>query len=1019
MHLHSLTFQAIGPFAGRHHIDFAELGASGLFLLEGPTGAGKSTVIDAVVFALYGKVASDAASEDRLRSAYAAPEVESFVDLILETGAGVFRVRRTPAFQRPKKKGTGTTTQQAGVGLWRLPAVPDSLTGSDDDAPDGDLLSSRLDEAGAELQRIIGLDRQQFVQTVVLPQGEFASFLRANPEDRRGLLQKVFGTEIYERAQSELAEMQREAKKSTEGARAGVRQGVELFCSSAQMRANDAETLRTADTPDLPDLTAERVAVLDADVLKREAEESEANAQQVAARDALDTQKTLAEKITTRTALLAERDTLAAQHESVAADRAHLDAATRAGVVVPAADGAQKAQDDVATAHEGLELARADALVADTDRDDADLRGLRDEIADASTRLHHLIPVENLVSERESELSDGRSALQTMDAEIVTLRADSAQRPELRAEHEDAVGKLGALAGELGLRQERVLAAQAVQAAAKAVDSVGAELADAHSAGEAAATAAVAANDDAHALRASRIAGIAGELAGALEQGEGCPVCGGSDHPEPAQLTDDHPGADAVEEAQSAASAAQDALTSARATVDRLAERLEGHRVAAGGATANDAAEHLAAAVASVDEARAAVEERDDARSALVAFDEETAAVSKRLGDLDRESAAERSRLEALSASINADTATIRTAIDAATPLLVEPTPSGEPEEPTLEPLVDRLRERRDSIDALISARSTLSAAEHAAAAREAEVAAIVEKSGFSALAEALEAALSDNERARLDRAVRDHEAASSRVDAGLVALADLSDGVEADVAGARAVMDEADKSSTTAATRVGLATRQAEAARTAAATLTSALSALTSADVAAEPVLRMAGLASGTSGDNSKSMSLATFVLVRRFEEVVNAANDRLVTMSDGRYELVRSEEREAVRTRKMGLAMKVVDHWTEQSRDPRTLSGGETFYVSLCLALGMADVVTAEAGGVDLGTLFVDEGFGTLDPEALEKVLDVLGKLRDGGRTIGVVSHVDAMKQSIAERIEVRRRQDGSSTLSVRAGS
>src|SRR5690606_18641865 len=194
MHLHSLTFQAIGPFAGLHHVDLAALGASGIYLLDGPTGAGKSTVIDAIVFALYGKVASEAASDDRLRSAFAAPDVESFVDLVLEVPSGVYRVRRTPEYRRPKKRGTGTTTQQASVRLVRLAGVPSPDVFAGVDCPPGELLSARLDEAGDEIRRIVGLDRRQLVQTVVLPQGEFATFLRAKPEDRAVLLQKVFGT---------------------------------------------------------------------------------------------------------------------------------------------------------------------------------------------------------------------------------------------------------------------------------------------------------------------------------------------------------------------------------------------------------------------------------------------------------------------------------------------------------------------------------------------------------------------------------------------------------------------------------------------------------------------------------------------------------------------------------------------------------------------------------------------------------------------------------------------------------
>ena len=246
MHLHSLTFQAIGPFAGLHRVDLASLGASGIFLLDGPTGAGKSTVIDAIVFALYGKVASEAASDDRLRSAFAAPEVESFVDLVLEVPSGVYRVRRTPEYRRPKKRGTGTTTQQASVRLWRLAGGPSTPARASADGTPGELLSVRLDEAGEEIRRIVGLDRRQLVQTVVLPQGEFATFLRAKPEDRAVLLQKVFGTELYHRAAVRLAELARAARARSDGARQGVRGAVERFIGAAGLVPDDARRLREA-----------------------------------------------------------------------------------------------------------------------------------------------------------------------------------------------------------------------------------------------------------------------------------------------------------------------------------------------------------------------------------------------------------------------------------------------------------------------------------------------------------------------------------------------------------------------------------------------------------------------------------------------------------------------------------------------------------------------------------------------------------------------------------------------------
>ncbi|WP_035059761.1 AAA family ATPase, partial [Cellulomonas bogoriensis] len=240
MHLHTLTLQALGPFAGRHTVDLAQLGASGLFLLEGPTGAGKSTLIDAIVFALYGKVASKDASEERLRSAHADAADETFVDLVLECGSGIYRVRRTPAYQRPKQRGEGTTLQQASVRLWRL---------TDPCAPhDGELVSSRLDEAGAELTRIIGLDRSQFVQTVVLPQGEFAGFLRARPEDRRGLLQKVFGTEVYEQLEVRLARMRAEAARTVEATSQDVERAVARLLGAGGADEPTAETLRERPT---------------------------------------------------------------------------------------------------------------------------------------------------------------------------------------------------------------------------------------------------------------------------------------------------------------------------------------------------------------------------------------------------------------------------------------------------------------------------------------------------------------------------------------------------------------------------------------------------------------------------------------------------------------------------------------------------------------------------------------------------------------------------------------------------
>ena len=244
MYLRTLTFQAIGPFAGRHTIDFAELAVSGLFLLEGPTGAGKSTLIDAVVFALYGTVASAQASDERLRSTAAAPDTESFVDLVFEVPSGQFRVRRSPQYERTKLRGEGTTTQQATVRAWRMPA--DTPTGAPPDELDryGEPVGNRLDEVGQLVQGWVGLDRQQFVQTVVLPQGEFASFLRAKPEDRRLLLQKIFGTQVYEDLTDRLAQLRRDANNAVTAACGELGESTSHLVGAARLDDEDGAALR-------------------------------------------------------------------------------------------------------------------------------------------------------------------------------------------------------------------------------------------------------------------------------------------------------------------------------------------------------------------------------------------------------------------------------------------------------------------------------------------------------------------------------------------------------------------------------------------------------------------------------------------------------------------------------------------------------------------------------------------------------------------------------------------------------
>ncbi|WP_163276402.1 AAA family ATPase, partial [Cellulomonas iranensis] len=450
MHLRSLTVQAIGPFAGRHTVDVDALAASGLFLLEGPTGAGKSTLIDAVVFALYGKVAGADASDERLRSAYAADDVESVVDLVFEVPSGVYRVRRTPAYQRAKRRGTGTTTAQASVKAWRLPAdadvagAPDALEGV------GELLGTRLDEVGAELQRVVGLDRTQFVQTVVLPQGEFARFLRATGEERRVLLQKIFGTQVYELMQQRLAALRAESARRVEAARTALGHVVEHLLGACGLDADEQAAARAlldeavvgspvaARVADAVTATTGGLTSSAADVAARA---DAARAAWQSARTAHDEERRLAGLVARRAALHAERTLLADAAEQHADDVRRLGLARAAAAVRPLLTGWR----DACTAHEGA----LKALVATADVAPAALLRVGD-VADVTTLLAATTGTTPDGPAAAGTASDGPAAGTTGTSAAPGPDADAewvldAWRTHLRAARTDAAEDAAAL----------------------------------------------------------------------------------------------------------------------------------------------------------------------------------------------------------------------------------------------------------------------------------------------------------------------------------------------------------------------------------------------------------------------------------------------------------------------------------------------------------------------------------------------------------------------------------------------
>lgn len=981
MKLYSLTLRAIGPFAGQHHVDFEALGRSGLFLLEGPTGAGKSTIIDAVVFALYGHLAGHGASKQRLHSHHVEPGVEPFVDLVFEVESGVHRVRRTPSFERPKKRGEGTTTVNESVVLWRLPDV--------DRPDDGHVISTRAQEVGDEITHLVGLRRDQFLQTVVLPQGEFATFLRAPGEERKKLLETIFRTDVYERITRELVERRKSAVARTQTARHAVDAATEVVVRVADI---------TDDTFDIEAVVADAVSHQEHQQALVDTSRTALAAADAEVRSA----ETMAAAIRRRADLVRRQQRLHADQAEVHHAVELIDRARRAASVVPYV----RAERSAAGAQQAAEHERDAAAEAAPQVEDPALRV--DELTGEISRLADLVRIEETLPERErSRLALEQQGLE-VDARMVELDRRRAARPLQRA---DLAERLDHCTQRLAARGSLESAAEQARtrlAAARTVAELTVKVHRSRGLVKSLAGDATTATHVHSELQMARIRGIAGELAEQLVVGEACVVCGSDSHPHPASRSDDHPTMSEIDHAAERVRRTTAALTEAQAALDVDTQQIEFWRQQADGLSVDQASAESEARASEVERLDALVVQEAQLRDALSSLDAEAA------HDED-----ERSRLVARAAALSEQVTAVASAladdrarIDAA---LVDDADS-------LAEVMASLRDQRDSIRRLMAAATALEVAEaRLREAREALVAGLTAHE-FTDPDDVLGAALPTAEIERLQHRVDAHRSEESRVAEGLAAddvAALTGDEVTPDLDEVRDRRAAAADAHEAAVGLLNVARRRVEQITAAVESLRAAEAALDRADADARAVTRLAGLADATSPQNLKKLTLGTYVLLRRFADVVDAANRRLGPMSDGRYHLKVSDQRERTSSgRRTGLALAVLDAETGREREPRTLSGGETFYVSLCLALGLADVVTAESGGVQLGTLFVDEGFGTLDPQTLDDVMDQLSGLARGGRTVGLVSHVEDLKQRVADRISVSRRPDGSSTLSVLAG-
>ncbi|WP_226531894.1 AAA family ATPase [Microbacterium paraoxydans] len=999
MRLHRLEVEGFGPFRSRQIVDFDGFGDDGIFLIAGRTGAGKSSILDAVCFGLYGGVPRYDGGEKRLRSDHCEPDDPSEVVVEFSTPSGRFRVTRSPEYLRPAKRGGGLTKQAAAVSL-------DEWT----EAGWVGRAARAVDVAG-DLDEILQLSREQFLQVILLAQNRFSEFLLAGSRDRQSLLRRLFGTQRFEDVQARFDERRRQAEQVL-GARlatvdARVDEAERLVDSSGLSGEADDGTAPPAakEQPTTSQTIDERL-----DALRRAQARADYRAERRASEQA-DAEKRAAEAdaalATTREEQRAqqERDRARAALARLEADaplidavRAELTAARAAEALrstIASASRSRALVDDAATAEERAR-AEWDALGVDVDGDLETWATARTREIGSWERAREL---EEQAPALDEDLRIAAAAVEAATARLEAGEAERLSLPEAVAASQaerDQTRRVADRADDLRIAQEsagaRVAAAKAAQRLQGDQNSVEREL-------TAATTEHAEAQMSLAQLRQRRSEGMAGELASSLRPDDPCPVCGSVEHPNLATHSDPV----SPEDITDAENVRDDAARRERelmSAVSTVGAELAAALARADGRSVEEAEREHAEAQAAYARSLSAVED-------VEAIDAKLVALTARVERLEAEKAEDAATL----AQARENQALLRQREAQAREAIAEA--RGD---------FDTVAARLADVATKIAAARALAAAiaEHrrrseALVAAESERDTALADSPFHDAVTAEQALRSSTAQESLDARIAQHAGQREKERGILFDLElrtlpeepiDLKPAEEASES-ARALwkgaVDEAARAAGVAERLEGLIeSAAAEHART------------TAEATEFELLQNLADTVAGR-GANTHKMTLETFVLAAELEEIAEAANRRLHDMSTGRYQL-RHSDALAARGAASGLGIVVFDAFTGHARPPQSLSGGETFLTSLALALGLAEVVTARAGGIRLDTLFIDEGFGSLDGDTLDVAMRTLDELRQGGRTVGVISHVEAMQEQIPAQLTVRALPNGPSVIEPR---
>jgi len=1026
-----LRMQAFGPYADSAEIDFRRLTANngGLFLIHGQTGAGKTSILDAICFALFGSSSGADRDGESLRSDLASTDRPTEVRFEFALGPDIYRVVRRPKQLEKRKREDGYRVANATAALYKLAR---GLTEADIDRGSTDsweLLAGNVKNVDGVVIELLGMNADQFRQVVVLPQGQFRRFLSAQSGEREKLLETLFRTERYRRITEQLVfkaqELESEIKQH--------RQNLEAQLASLEIGENESLDGR------LETLKAEAAALTEESPLLEDRFRLATERRQTA--------QLAARAKTELAAIQARLAGLKARQSEVEKAKEKLAAERRSRPVLSVDQRVLAIERDLRHLAESEErekraLAAAERELHENQAQFERLQALAPELESwraERTRLQGLWTNANRLKDANSRLHELNRAYATAAEKVRNAETALADATEKRREKQleaekfaESVPRVEALRREIELAKAKLVhLTQNLKEVDEAETEVKIERTRLADFEKQAHTAAQALKELKYGFHLSQAAILAREL----KKGEPCPVCGSPEHPAPARFMDAHAAvskeeleaAEAKErEASERLAAHKTRLESAERALKLSEERLRAHFPGAD-ERIRDYARHMreeqVRALEGMQRELLAAEEAarkwHNATAALKAVEAylEKAELAYRNALSERDEA--RAKFESTCGQVAELEASLPPEYrdpEAIKEIGVELKEKIKAHEKKLEES-RQLRESAERKVAALKARLKTLAEQKAMKTEELEAESkardeALKASGFPSLEECRLAGLSERELQELEALCRSFDAdwasANDRLHQLEHELKEFPDWAH-DLAARQSELDAVDKERSEKKARLLALKEKISLYQNAGERIAKLRAEIEKAEQRYRTLGRLASVAQGLPPFNTARVNLSRYVLASRLDEVLEQASRRLYKMSRGQFILKRSTGQED-RRRSAGLDLKVEDAFSGTTRPTSSLSGGEGFMASLSLALGLADVVQSRLGGVRLETVFVDEGFGTLDSETLELAMKTLTELQAGGRLVGVISHVPELREQIRNRLIVRKKPSGS---------